>query len=65
MARADRLRQHGFLLLDKPSGITSHDAVSAIRRIFGQREVGHAGTLDPMATASVLGLGTATASCAS
>ncbi len=61
MARADRLRQHGFLLLDKPSGITSHDAVSAIRRIFGQREVGHAGTLDPMATGLlVLGLGDAT-----
>lgn len=61
MARADRLRQHGFLLLDKPSGITSHDAVSAVRRVFGQREVGHAGTLDPMATGLlVLGLGDAT-----
>lgn len=61
MARADRLRQHGFLLLDKPSGMTSHDAVSAVRRVFGQREVGHAGTLDPMATGLlVLGLGDAT-----
>jgi tRNA pseudouridine55 synthase len=36
--------------VDKPAGITSHDVVSAARRIFGQRQVGHAGTLDPLAT---------------
>lgn len=40
----------GLLLIDKPSGITSHDAVDRVRRALGQRKVGHAGTLDPMAT---------------
>jgi len=39
-----------MLLLDKPSGITSHDAVSQVRHLSGQRRVGHAGTLDPLAT---------------
>lgn len=51
----------GFLALDKPSGITSHDVVSAARRAVGIRRVGHAGTLDPMATgALVVALGRAT-----
>lgn len=40
----------GVLLLYKPSGITSHDVVSRIRKIFQTRQVGHTGTLDPMAT---------------
>jgi tRNA pseudouridine55 synthase len=40
----------GILLVDKPQGITSHDVVSRIRRLAGTRRVGHAGTLDPMAT---------------
>jgi tRNA pseudouridine55 synthase len=40
----------GFLNLHKPLGMTSHDCVGAIRRIFGIRKVGHGGTLDPMAT---------------
>ena len=40
----------GFLLIDKPSGITSHDAVDAVRRVARTRRVGHAGTLDPFAT---------------
>ena len=40
----------GILLVDKPSGPTSHDIVAQARRILGQREVGHAGTLDPLAT---------------
>ncbi|MCX6019024.1 MAG: tRNA pseudouridine(55) synthase TruB [Chloroflexi bacterium] len=40
----------GLLLLDKPMGITSHDAVARARRWLGTRRVGHAGTLDPMAT---------------
>jgi tRNA pseudouridine55 synthase len=40
----------GLLNLDKPQGITSHDAVLAVRRVTGIRRVGHAGTLDPMAT---------------
>lgn len=40
----------GFLLVDKPSGWTSHDVVAKIRRLSGVKKVGHAGTLDPMAT---------------
>lgn len=40
----------GILLIDKPQGITSHDVVDALRRRFQTRRVGHAGTLDPMAT---------------
>lgn len=41
---------HGFLLIDKPSGMTSHDVVDVVRRQTGERTVGHAGTLDPFAT---------------
>ena len=37
-------------MVDKPAGITSHDVVSRVRRLAGTRKVGHAGTLDPMAT---------------
>ncbi len=52
---------NGFLIVDKPAGITSHDVVDAVRRIAGTRRVGHAGTLDPMATGVlVLALGAAT-----
>ncbi len=40
----------GLLIIDKPSGMTSHDVVARVRRIAGTRRVGHAGTLDPMAT---------------
>lgn len=40
----------GVVVCDKPSGLTSHDVVNRVRRLFGQRRVGHAGTLDPMAT---------------
>ncbi|MGI9136419.1 MAG: tRNA pseudouridine(55) synthase TruB [Candidatus Nanopelagicales bacterium] len=40
----------GLLLVDKPGGITSHGAVSGARRAMGTRKIGHAGTLDPMAT---------------
>ena len=40
----------GILLVDKPSGMTSHDVVAIIRRIYKTRQVGHTGTLDPMAT---------------
>ena len=39
-----------FLLIDKPKGISSHDVVNRIRRITGEKRVGHAGTLDPNAT---------------
>jgi len=40
----------GILAIDKPGGMTSHDVVNRVRRITGERRVGHAGTLDPMAT---------------
>jgi len=41
---------NGIFVIDKPPGMTSHDVVSRVRRILGQRKVGHGGTLDPMAT---------------
>ncbi len=41
---------HGFLNIDKPPGMTSHDVVAKLRRIVGQKRVGHGGTLDPAAT---------------
>ena len=51
----------GFLLVDKAAGWTSHDVVAKARTIFATRKIGHAGTLDPMATGLlVLGLGAAT-----
>lgn len=51
----------GLVVVDKPAGITSHDVVSRARRALGTRKVGHAGTLDPMATGVlVLGVGRAT-----
>lgn len=43
-----------FLLLDKPKGITSHDVVGKIRKISGERKVGHGGTLDPNATGLII-----------
>jgi tRNA pseudouridine55 synthase len=52
---------NGLLLIDKPQGITSHDVVARCRRVLGVRRIGHAGTLDPMATGLlVLGVGRAT-----
>jgi len=51
----------GILLVDKPQGITSHDVVSRMRRLAGTRRIGHAGTLDPMATGLlILGVNHAT-----
>lgn len=51
----------GFLVIDKAGGMTSHDVVAVARRILGTRKVGHAGTLDPMATGVlVLGYGNGT-----
>jgi tRNA pseudouridine55 synthase len=41
---------NGVLIIDKPAGLTSHDVVNHVRRILGQRSVGHLGTLDPLAT---------------
>lgn len=51
----------GFLILDKPAGITSHDLVARARKILETKKIGHAGTLDPMATGlMVLGIESAT-----
>lgn len=51
----------GLVVVDKPSGMTSHDVVARVRRLAGTRKVGHAGTLDPMATGVlVVGLNRAT-----
>ncbi len=51
----------GIVIVDKPAGWTSHDVVSRMRRLAGTRRVGHAGTLDPMATGVlVVGIGRAT-----
>lgn len=45
-----RTSLHGLLLVDKPPGMTSHDVVSRVRRLAGTKEVGHSGTLDPLAS---------------
>ena len=51
----------GLVIVDKPAGWTSHDVVARMRRLAGTRRVGHAGTLDPMATGVlVLGVDKAT-----
>jgi len=46
----DKSGYEGVLLVDKPTGVTSHDVVARARRIFKMKKIGHAGTLDPMAT---------------
>jgi tRNA pseudouridine55 synthase len=46
----DRSSIQGLLLVDKPAGMTSHDVVQHVRRIYGERSIGHLGTLDPFAT---------------
>jgi tRNA pseudouridine55 synthase len=52
---------HGFALINKAPGLTSHDVVAQARKHYGTKKVGHAGTLDPMATGVlVLGIGSAT-----
>ena len=52
---------NGLLLVDKDAGPTSHDVVARVRRLVGEKRVGHAGTLDPMATGLlVLALGPST-----
>ncbi|MDO8512325.1 MAG: tRNA pseudouridine(55) synthase TruB [bacterium] len=52
---------NGFLLVDKPGGFTSHDVVAVARRMLKIKKIGHAGTLDPMATGLlILGVGSAT-----
>jgi tRNA pseudouridine55 synthase len=54
-------RPEGLLLIDKAPGMTSHDAVATVRRAIGTKKVGHAGTLDPLATGLlIVGVGRAT-----
>lgn len=61
VARGGVTAADGLLLVDKPNGVTSHDVVAATRRLAATRKVGHAGTLDPMATGLlVIGVGRAT-----
>jgi tRNA pseudouridine55 synthase len=50
----ERTAPDGLVVVDKPAGLTSHDVVARMRRIAGTRKVGHAGTLDPMATGVLL-----------
>lgn len=50
MARRRPATTHGVAVVDKPAGVTSHDVVGMLRRRFGERQVGHGGTLDPDAT---------------
>ncbi|MGI8777079.1 MAG: tRNA pseudouridine(55) synthase TruB [Acidimicrobiales bacterium] len=61
VSKARPATHHGLVVIDKPGGMTSHDVVARCRRLFGQRQVGHGGTLDPSATGVLLvGLGVAT-----
>jgi tRNA pseudouridine55 synthase len=61
MARRRPALVHGLAVVDKPAGVTSHDVVGMLRRRFGERRVGHAGTLDPGATGVlVVGVGMVT-----
>jgi tRNA pseudouridine55 synthase len=55
------MTSNGLLLIDKPQGVTSHDVVGQVRRVLNEQRVGHAGTLDPMATGLlILGVGAST-----
>lgn len=54
MARRRPPTVHGLAIVDKPAGVTSHDVVAQLRRRFGERRIGHAGTLDPDATGLLL-----------
>ncbi len=59
-----RYAMNGIVIVDKPEGMTSHDVVARMRRIFGTRRVGHSGTLDPMATGVLpVFVGRATRAC--
>lgn len=56
----------GIIVVDKPQGCTSFDVVAAMRRLSGEKKIGHTGTLDPMATGVLpllLGRATRAASC--
>ncbi len=59
--KRDKRDVHGWIVLDKPVGLTSTHAVAIIKRLFTARRVGHAGTLDPLASGSLpIALGDAT-----
>ncbi|ALJ21109.1 tRNA pseudouridine(55) synthase TruB [Microbacterium sp. No. 7] len=61
MSSSAGIAPNGIVLVDKPGGVTSHDIVARARRALATRKIGHAGTLDPMATGLlVLGVGPAT-----
>ena len=61
MARRRPPTVHGFVVIDKPAGMTSHDVVNVLRKKLGERRIGHAGTLDPDATGLMLiGVGNGT-----
>ncbi len=61
MARRRPPTVHGFVVVDKPAGMTSHDVVNVLRKKLGERRIGHAGTLDPDATGVMLvGVGNGT-----
>ena len=61
MGRRKPATTHGVTVVDKPSGMTSHDVVAVLRRRLAERQIGHAGTLDPDATGVlVVGVGMAT-----
>ena len=61
MARRKPPTVHGMTVIDKPAGMTSHDVVNLLRRYFGEKRIGHAGTLDPGATGVlVVAVGNAT-----
>src|ERR1700756_1497446 len=50
LTKLPSISMNGVLIIDKPSGLTSHDVVNRVRRILQQRSIGHLGTLDPIAT---------------
>src|SRR5947209_6308507 len=59
--KREKLDVHGWLILDKPVGITSTQAVAIVKRLFAARRAGHAGTLDPLASGCLpIALGEAT-----
>ncbi|MDO5678116.1 MAG: tRNA pseudouridine(55) synthase TruB [Propionibacteriaceae bacterium] len=61
MSNAQPAPTSGLVIVDKPSGVTSHQVVGRLRRLLGTRKIGHAGTLDPMATGVlILGVNRAT-----
>ena len=63
MARRRPASVHGLVVVDKPAGVTSHDVVGMLRRRFGERRVGHAGTLDPGATGVLVSASATSPAC--